>query len=195
MIIEQPKKVGADLDGVIVDYVPFLLEGWNKIEGTNYTMEDLWKTGEPDLRAGQSEISKIVNEHIKKRIFRKPDPIKGALDGIKQLREKGHTIHFLTHRWRESKEDAVWWLEKYGVKYESISFGNEKGEMGALLGVDWIIDDHESSIENAMVYGIKSIIFPTPWNGDYDPENNLTQRAKGTPEQGYWKSVVEIING
>jgi len=187
--------IGQDLDGVIVDYPSLLMEEFNNIHGTNYTMENAWKTGEPNLRAGQPGINKIVNEHVKKGAFRNLNPIKGALDGLKQLREDGHTIHILTHRFGRAQEDAVFWLEKYEVKYESITFGKEKGEMGHRRGVDWIIDDSESAIEDAMVYGIKSIIFPSPWNKGYDPENNLTQRAKGTPEKGYWKSVVEIING
>lgn len=178
------KKIGVDLDSVLASLTPHLLEFHNQNYGTNLKEEDcidyrlslLWG-------CSVDEVVKRLYEFYDSNYFNKVVPVKGSQRGIDYLASK-YDLYVITSRptWIEDK--TVGWLKKYFTeKFLEIRLTNQvsigekkksKAEVGAELGIDYLIDDHIDYVLDAYNNGISAIIRDRPWNRGRDlPEGIL----------------------
>lgn len=182
-------RVGLDLDGVVADYHSFFIQKVNKRYGLDLKLED-WtdyefsKSGIPT-----NELWSIIKSHAKNSGFRYLNPVYGARKGVRELRERGHSIHIITHRFKESRLDTLAWLDQYNIEFESLSFTNEKGEKGRLaqiLGIDIAIEDSTPKAQDFGNYGIKTLLLTRPWNKSWK-EDKLVTRVSN------WKHILSEL--
>ncbi len=181
-------RIGLDLDGVTANFHQRYIDEINDRHNSNLKLSD-WKewdlTNIPWMtREEFMETIKYVNTS---GAFRHLEPIRGALSGIERLRRNGHSIHIITHRTYQSRLDTVPWLDTHGVDFETLSFSKEKGQICNDLGIDYMIDDIQSTCEDVVKWGSQAILFTRPWNRDYELKNGI-YRANN------WTDVTELIN-
>ena len=179
-------KIGLDLDGVVADYHTFFISNVNKRYGKELKLED-WtdyefsKSGLP-----VKKIWEIIHSHARNSGFKYLKPLYGARKGIRVLREAGHTIHVVTHRFDEARLDTLAWLDQYKIEFESLSFTGDKGKIGQILGLDVMIEDSMPKAQDIANHGIRTLLYSRPWNNSLE-EHKLIERVSN------WNHIGNIL--
>ena len=177
-------KLGLDLDGVVIDYHSWFIEDFNAKNGTNLTLQD-W-TDYEFTKSGKNlkDIWDIIQKHSITGGFIHPKEIPGAIHAIRQLSDK-YTIHIITYRLNHSRQDAITWLDRYRVPFDSISFTKDKAKMAYILGCDIMIEDDLKNARAVANIGIETLLYDRPYNqSDIEP---LIQRVKS------WDEILNIL--
>ena len=175
------KKIGIDMDDVLMDFGVNLFEFYNSRNGTNFTQAD----------ALHFELTKVWNCDPEKAIqtvadFYKTDlhhnasPLAGAVEFVKKQKNNGHELFVITARPEEHKEATTNWLTKHFPNlFSDIVFLNhssggatdpkkskKKSEACRDLGIEIFIDDalHNVNDVATATVGIKTYLLDKPWN-------------------------------
>ncbi len=180
-------QLAVDVDGVIADQVPPVLERLNRKYGLEVTKDQIRRWNEP---IADTDIKTEIEESLLDESFvLAMEPIEGATDALEQLAAK-HKIMIATNRDRTADKATREWLSKNGIHYDSYINTSISGK-GAIVG-DILIDDYPGNLLAFSSKGRLGILFDQPWNqGDPAIANAVTMgsvvRARG------WDEVVEII--
>jgi 5'(3')-deoxyribonucleotidase len=135
----------CDLDSIVVDLITPWLEWMKTTHGVDAKLGDIinydWH---------KNEKFKSVGVHCydflqQPRLFQKLNPLPGALDGIRALREAGHTVLFATAAARspDAASDKLTWLNDHlGVSRKDVFICHRKERIRA----DLFIDDSPDNI-------------------------------------------------
>jgi len=186
-------KLGIDVDGVLANTVPSVLERMEKKYGPHDdTKEDVTEWGHrvsidgEDIPLGPE----IVEGHRIERHLKSIEPKRGAKDGLRTLRGMGYEIIIVTNR--PSSEDTVeWtksWLDENGLPYDE--FRSTADTSKTVVGVDVLIDDHDRNVVEFLEDGRPAVLFDQPWNTVPDVDG-----AKDRMEVvGDWEKAVEALH-
>ena len=99
-----------------------------------------------------------VDEHY---IFWIGEPYPGAQCALRRLREEGHTIHIITHRFfgRKSVVATEEWLTDNEIPFDTLTFAKDK----SIVGVDLLLDDLWTNLD-AMPDSCTKVIMDQSWN-------------------------------
>ena len=186
-------KIGIDFDDCIADFAPFLIDYYNKIDGTSHKIEDvtsweldgLWKM---DIKSARDRCFNFYPQEVGIEI----PPVHGAVQAIQKLKEKNELI-IITGRPEATLSFVVDWLKKHSLDvFSKIIFSDQfngekrkKAEICKDEKVDIFIDDSLKNILDISKEGIKCFLIDTPWNQGELPEN--VKRVKG------WGEIVKGI--
>lgn len=175
-------RVAIDVDGVLADQVPGLLQRIEQRYGVKWSIEDITAYNIPvteDVHIGMIAVDALHNDPS----YALSMPlIPGALEGMRQLIAKHYTI-IVTDRPPESDVESVVWLDKMQVPYHEYINTHDVGKW--TLDVAALVDDYHQNIQWFERTGRLAILFTRPWNRDFF---NLGVRAHN------WEEVVRIIN-
>ena len=190
-------KIAIDIDEVLADFAnPF-----DKFIKKKYGLKmdrNKWNTEEWWLAWGGSKTTAVgkIYEFVSSGALKKLPLIKGAQDGVKELKEQGHELMIITGRAVDWMSATKAWLDKNFPKtfsqIESTDFHVAKGGLktkGILareLGCDILIDDFPHYAEEAIRNGVKVLLFDTGFNHVYHEHDDI-HRVKD------WEEVVEKI--
>jgi len=121
-------KIGLDLDDILADCMPALLQYHNDIHGTVLSLED-HKHFELERIWGCSreEAIRRVQDFFETSYFRNIIPVDGAQEGVKRLREH-HEIFVITSRAEIISRETGAWVERYFQEsFTSCSFDKFMG--------------------------------------------------------------------
>lgn len=177
------KKIGIDIDDVILDFAGAFLEYFNREVGTNYVRSDL--TGFYDNLSitvpayyGKS-MRQMFDEFPLSEEFKDMPFIPGALPAIQYLTEN-YDVSFITARQITESQDHVYntWSANE-LPMDKIYFRRDKGVMVKQLGVDVMIDDADHNLERIIntVPTTRVLLFNQPWN-----QSAPYERVSGWPE-------------
>ena len=80
-------------------------------------------------------------------MFCQGEPMAGAMRGLRQLKDDGHTIHLVTARHfgspGSSESNTAWWLDQWDVPYDSLTMSGDK----TAVEVDVFIDDRDRNYD------------------------------------------------
>lgn len=185
-------RIGVDLDGVLYNWektarymlreykghsrygpMGFPTTSWNYIEE----------------HAGTQDWNWLWKEGVELGLFRYGHVITGAQSAVRALREAGHAVEVVTHRPANAVPDTIAWLGLFqkpeaGVVFDGIHILTN-GQRKSTVGVEVLIDDKPSNIEDVVGHGKRGILFSQPWNTGAKPAGSL--RAKD------WPHVVELV--
>lgn len=98
-------------------------------------------------------------------IFNDAAPYPGVCEGMRDLKDEGHTIHLVTARCAgrpgEAQAQTSQWLDDYGLPYDSLTFSTDK----TVISSDYALDD---KIENYTALSewvtTRAFLMDQPWN-------------------------------
>lgn len=178
-------KIGLDLDGVVVAWHEHFTEFLNHRYNLNLDFKDWTDYGFTNSGLPLCKIQELVQVQSYYHGFLLPKPIPDAIETLDKLKDK-HTFHVITNRKLNARQDAVEWLDKKGVSYDSISFTKNKARICYLLGLDLMIDDELSNVERVAITGVECLLYNRPYNQTKDL-NRLITRVNS------WKEIYNIL--
>lgn len=188
------KKIGIDIDEVLVNFMENYLEFHNKRHNTSFNLNDvtnyhLWKCG---IHQSKEESVKEVLDFNNSKDFEKIDFVEGAKFGIETL-SKIHYLFFITSRTLEIKEKTEEFFYSHfprnGFEFlfsGEIYGGKTKTEICKDLGISEMIEDNPNYAFDCAVRGIKVFLLDKPWNRDYQRHENIIKVKD-------WKELLERI--
>lgn len=183
-------RIAVDLDGVVVDYLPVWCSVYNAMTNSNITVNDVtdW-----DVYTIFNKLSKEVVDSIleQERIFATMPPIKGAIEGVKELICMGHEVWFVSAAlYKYAFIEKYEWLSLYFdgdysfLKNRLIGVSSSDSKVILEDSFDVIIDDRYATIE-AIKCPIR-ILMDAPYNRDKRTAIGM-QRARS------WEDIIELI--
>lgn len=161
-------RIGVDADNVFYDFGESFLtwcglevrppSSWEFYEDYGMTLEQYLERFAEGVDAGH--------------IFRIGAPIPGSLEGMKVLKEMGHTIHIVTDRFvgKNSILNTAEWIKEYQPPFDTLTFSKDK----TIVRTDMFVDDRPSHIDALNNIGTQAYLFYTgrsdqdKWIANYD---------------------------
>ncbi len=189
-------KIGFDLDCVLVDIMPSLLDFHNKKYGTKHKLKDQTKYFLGALwNCSREEATKRVHEWYHSSYFDDLPVVEGALEGINILSRK-HSLHIVTSRPHFIQYKTDTWIDKnFKNKFTSIHHTNQvskKGDPKRLkskvckdLKLEVFIEDHIEYAADIAESGIKVFLLTMRWNTSFKKLHKNITRVDS------WKELVK----
>lgn len=169
--------VGIDVDDVCADLLGEWLRRYNAGTGDNLLPDDLdqWEISKTVAeRAAVKRVNEIRNRigagpYNIFEILQESDlydhilPIPGARGAVKEMRDRGHRVVFITSCVVGSMDQKVRWLQRYGFldaghrSPADLVIAADK----SLINADVLIDDHVKNVES---FPRKAILIDRPHN-------------------------------
>ena len=174
-------KIGIDIDDTIAYTNEKLIEAavrYDKecLKGRGFRDKDAYKFVEM-FYWNKDNVQSFFNYVRGSNFFLELDVIPGALEYINKLYDEGNEIYFITYRTNKNPlvlEKTKKWLSDKGFKYHKLFMRSEdKGKVCKDIGVDVFIDNTYTHIEDALAYGIDSLLFNTIYNNDIDYDKRV----------------------
>ena len=195
--------IAVDVDDVIAAHASAFVEWSNKKYGTHLTVDDyndhwgeMWKV---DLEV----TTKRAIEYHDSGIMKEYAIIPGALDVLKELKQRFKLV-VLTTRRKVINEITKEWIDRYypGI-FEDIvlsgffdsltkeSFKLTKGDLAKKIGADFLIDDQLRHVEAAAELGIKGLLFGDYfWNKKDILPPNVTRVKNWQEVKDYFADII-----
>lgn len=191
--------IAVDIDDVIAAHAPAFIEYSNQKFGTNLTIEDNQDHWGEVWKVDHDEVEKRAVEYHESGYIASYGVIDGALETLKQLRERFNLV-ILTTRRNSINQLTKDWIDKYYPDiFDDIIFAGffdtptkdsinmTKAELAKQIGAAYLIDDQPKHCKSASDIGIKTILFGDyPWNRNQDLSPNIA-RVKD------WAGVLEFF--
>lgn len=161
--IDSPQTVLLDVDGTLCDNTPRLIEYVREECGVGLTRDEIteWSFSIPGT---DLDIGELLHRAIDERpewFLLGMDPIDGASEAARWLRQQGHTVRIATHRPAESHSITEQWLDEHDIPYDEMIHDVPQNK-GRLDG-DILIDDYHVNVKNALAAGKAGGLFVQPY--------------------------------
>lgn len=181
--------IAVDVDGVLAEQVPPVLESVREEYGVETVKEDV-RTWAEDIPDSDSNVKIEIETRLEQPEFvRSMPPVEGAVDVMRRLASDGHRLVVATARDEVATEATEEWLDHHGIPFDEIRHV-ENGEKQT-LGADVLIDDYPGNVPSFVESGGVGILFEQPWNRDFDDPvsgNDTFYRARD------WEAVYSIVD-
>ena len=181
-------KIIIDVDDTTGDLLTTWVDDINKEFGTKLQRSDIQKWAISEYVPNHSQYSKGVYNLLTAEMYERIQPIPGALEGVKTLREKGHEIIFATSTPIGCEGAKLKWLIRHGFidgggVYNDGRVFSDYIEIHdkSLIRGDILIDDRDINVQN---FPGNTILFDQPHNQSL----NWLTRASG------WDRVLELVS-
>ncbi|MGE5674662.1 MAG: 5' nucleotidase, NT5C type [Mycobacterium leprae] len=152
-------RIGLDLDGVVVNSIPYWIRVLNREAGTNYGPGDL-----PSSH-GTPAMASCSDRHELEMLIAAP-PMPGAPEALCRLRAAGHTLVAITHRNTRLTAITRAWLDYWGLTVDQLHCveGAAKAPVAHAERVDLFIEDSPKNAIGLAEAGIPVLLFAAPYN-------------------------------
>lgn len=190
-------NIAIDVDGVVADLVPKLLNDINHKFKTEYRIEDctMWNFYDRengmfhDPEHADYALKLMQSNHYAANLL----PIKNAVHMVNALSEAGHNIIWVTAPFRSSKtwsfDRTNWILEHFPACSKHIILTDRKEWIDA----DILIDDNPENVVNWTSRGAvhkEAYLYAQPWNREF----RKTFSKKLTINDWYDQKIKNIID-
>lgn len=156
------KIVLCDVDGVVADMIPEWLYFYNMDYDDCLTVDNI--VGWSVHNFVKNACGKKIYDYLAyENLYDDVQPFPGALEGIKELREAGFRVVFVTSGVQPAK---IKWLQRHGfiedwMSSKDVIIAHDK----SLVRGDYLIDD---GLHNCEAFDGVAILFDQPWNRHSD---------------------------
>lgn len=191
--------IASDIDDVLLDLIPAIIEFHNRRYGTNLTKEEFhsYSVGEV-FGCSNWEAIRRMHKFFETEEFRDVKPVEGAVEGVTALRDRGVDFVALTSRLSFSREITEENIERYfpniftgriylAVNYYLRKFSSpkSKGAYCVELKADVMIDDSIAHAKECRDLGVRVLLMDSPHNRREEPEGIV--RVKN------WQEIMEYF--
>lgn len=192
------KRIGLDIDDVIIDFNKGFLEFYNAKYGTSYAPSDRKEYYyHPMFGVTQEDMQKEYDEYTFSHFHISTTPVGGVKDALQKL--KGNQFFLISARPEKKRKVTEEWFEHHlgdlieihaihltGQHRNSVTEVKKKGAIAQELGIDIFVEDAITNAYDVASYGVPVLLFDTPWN-QTDSLPPLITRVYS------WNEVVEKI--
>ena len=189
-------KIGVDLDGVLGQTIPAVIEYHNTIHGTNLTLEQFHSNNYWEVWGGtREEAIQEVHNFYETPYFKNIKPVIGARESLKTLK-KNNELFIVTSRQNKIIPETKEWVEKYFPNiFSEMYFTNHftqngdtktKKEVCDSLNVDVLIEDVVEYAVECVTAKRKIFLLDYPWNRD-------AVLPEGIQRVYSWEEIIEEI--
>ena len=177
-------KIAVDLDGVCYEFektARYMLREYRGCTGleTESTHWD-WISE----RVSDVDWEWLWNDGVALGLFRFGHCVRGSINGLRQLRDAGHSLLAVTHRPSRAVPDTLAWLAYNGIPWSEVHILSD-GQSKSTIKADILIDDKPENVDD-WVNGVKALLFDRSWNQEYS-DNTWVKRVFG------WKGVIDAV--
>ena len=134
----------VDVDEVLRDNISNMLKVYNEEYNDSKTIYDMHdfqvdKVFTKITEATGETASKYFFEEHAQEVFTDSEAIEGAKEAVDTLRKYGKVIIVTYQKNTENRIRTLEWLDKYGIKFDSIVFTRDK----SIVHADYMIDDND----------------------------------------------------
>ncbi|MBI1968664.1 hypothetical protein HYS49_02030 [Candidatus Woesearchaeota archaeon] len=191
-------NIGVDLDEVLADSLPALLQYHNSTYGTSLTKDlftsyHFWET----WGGTREEAIRKVYDFHKTLFFRSIKPVEGSQEAISSL-QKNNKLFVITSRQRDIAEATEKWiLHHFLDAFSGVHFTNEysltgvpttKAKICEELGVSLMIEDSLDYAIDCVTSQRIVLLFDRLWN-------KSSELPDGIYRVHSWKQIMAILSG
>lgn len=190
-------RIALDVDDVCLEFNKMLCTKIAEEFSTVIDIEDIthwdWWNDTCDIAFPKNNMWEWLKSNPS--YWAEAPPMPGALNGIKELKRKGHTVHLVTSKPDWARQSMWAWLAKHNPTVDGITIVTSRGNklqhpQSKLQAVghlhDMIIDDKAETCLEWEKTGKAVILFDRPWNRDVEESSNL-RRAKN------WTEILRLV--
>ncbi len=196
--MSQTKKIGVDLDDVLLEIVAGLFPWHNRLYGTNNKKEEVrpFELSSSWNCTKEEAVSRILD------FYQTPEhadcmPVPGATEAMAALGQS-YELVIVTSKPANLETMTQAWVEKHFPKvFQGIYFTNsfvtpehqqvKKSELCRKLGIEIFIDDSIGNVIDVATACEHVFLFDRPWN-----QENVALPANVTRAYS-WKEIVDAI--
>lgn len=158
--------VGIDLDGVVYPFSTAFRFYCQERTGTTTLPEPTHWNFFVDWGLDEETFQTWLREAaVSHKVFATEMPYPTVIEAWELLRNHGVRIHVMTARPQESWGQTAEWLDKYGLKCDSLHFNPTKSFLTHFAnGKAAMLDDHVHYYKEADKVGIVPFLMNRPWN-------------------------------
>jgi uncharacterized HAD superfamily protein len=184
----KKRKIGVDVDDVLIDFNEGLRIFHNTVYGTSYEISDIIQYElQPLWGCGVNEIVQRIDDFYHSDYHRDLSPVAGAVDAIKELLAENFIIPITSRpeSVRGVTEDLL--ARHFRSVFEEMHFlshyrGDQsrrktKGEVCRECEIEFFVEDHPAHAETIGREGVQVFLLDRPWNQGVKPTN--TRRVFG----------------
>jgi len=190
-------KIAIDLDDVLINFLPHLIEYHNFEYKTNLTLEQFHCYRFWEIWGGTKEQAvQKVYDFYKTEYFQNLTLVQDSQEAVNIL-NKNHDLVIITARQNEIKDETVKLVDKYFPNiFNEIYFANFYGRTGIsqtkkeicdLVQADVLIEDSIDNSLQCLNSHRKIFLFNRPWN-------QLSSLPKGIQRANSWKEILKLLN-
>ncbi|MFZ5646491.1 MAG: 5' nucleotidase, NT5C type [Bacillota bacterium] len=166
------KRIGVDIDGVIADSQPVIINKLNQHFGSNYTLKDFVNFDPVKMFGMDRRDLDLFIMQKEQEIIEEAVPVPGAVDTLKDL-SAGNKIIIVSARTPVYLDYTLAWLDRYNIPRDKlILLGQHDKRQSCLdLCVDIFIEDNKKNAEQISSCGIPVLLMDATYNQGKLPDN------------------------
>jgi uncharacterized HAD superfamily protein len=184
-------RLGFDVDEVICALCDVMVEWMNNEYGIDWCAEDFKIFAlDKNIYSEDLEFNDKITAGLLDLVFdldfqSTAEPTEGAPEFIKELKKRGHSIHYITCRKHGAEDVTAKWLREHNIPFDSVhhlgaTLNVEKGMLGRALNLDFYMDDLEKHLLSMYVHKKRwrkgLMLWTRPWN-EYSLDTSKFARA------------------
>ena len=180
------KRIGIDIDGVIANTQPIIIEELNKHFSRNYILQD-FVNFDPLEKYGinRQELHQFIMER-ELVLIESAKPMPGAIESINKL-ITDYQINIISARTPEYHHNTLNWFARYNISFDSIvhTGTHDKRSHSKKAQVQLFIEDNLKNAVQISSLGIPVYLFDATYNqGELPP---LVHRKFS------WEEIITVI--
>ena len=168
---QKMKKIGVDIDGVIADSQPVIIEKLNRFFGKSYSLAD-FANFDPQEMFGidRKQLDEIIMQK-ELEIIEEAVPLPGSVESLGELLKDYH-IQIVSARTSAYLGQTSNWLEKYKIPYHGLSLLGQHDKRSRCLDlcVDIFIEDNKKNARQISSCGIPVLLMDAAYNQGLLPQ-------------------------
>lgn len=189
-------KIGFDLDEVLTDQLPAIIEYHNAVYGTALTREQFRSLRYWEAWGGtKEEAIQKVYDYYRIDYFRNISPVAGSHEAVDALKQS-HDLCIITSRPNDFAQETRDWVNlHFPESFSSINFANHyaqsgkpktKSEICDSLGVNVLVEDSLEYALECRKQTRRIFLLDCPWNQSPDLPLGV-QRVQN------WREIADAI--
>lgn len=159
------KRIGVDIDGVIADSQPVIINKLNHYFGKYYTLDD-FVDFDPVKMFGvdRNELDRFIMRW-ELEIIEEAVPLPGAVETLNEL-SGSKKIILVSARTPAYLGQTRAWLDRYGIPHDELQLGGQHDKRQSCLDlcVDIFIEDNKKNAEQIASCGIPVLLMDATYN-------------------------------
>ena len=193
------KIIGVDADEILAEFMEHFLMFHNLKYQTNFSKNEISSFRfEEVFKIEEKAVLRRIGEFYEAEAVSEIKPVKGAIEGINKLLEKGYELEIITARPPYYREITVEWVEKhFPEKFKQIHFAFNpfnknserltKAQICKQIGAEVLIDDNLVNALDCAENGIMVYLMNAPWNQTQDLPKNVVRVES-------WEEIVKKLS-